>query len=71
MIKIDVFIKEKKWKNHISDPKKYLENKIKKIKITKNLIKKKNFNFSIMLGGNRDIKILNKKLRKKNKNKDY
>ena len=41
MIKIDVFIKEKKWKNHISDPKKYLENKIKKIKITKNLIKKK------------------------------
>ncbi len=70
MIKIDVFIKEKKWKNHISDPKKYLENKIKKIKITKNLIKKKNFNFSIMLGGNRDIKILNKKFRKKNKTTD-
>ena len=45
MIKIDVFIKEKKWKNHISDPKKYLENKIKKIKITKNLIKKKKFQF--------------------------
>ena len=70
MIKIDVFIKEKKWKNHISDPKKYLENKIKKIKITKNLIKKKNFNFSIMLGGNQDIKILNKKFRKKNKTTD-
>ena len=70
MIKIDVFIKEKKWKNHISDPKKYLENKIKKIKITKNLIKKKHFNFSIMLGGNQDIKILNKKFRKKNKTTD-
>ena len=70
MIKIDVFIKEKKWKNHISDPKKYLENKIKKIKISNNFTKKKNFNFSIMLGGNRDIKILNKKFRKKDKTTD-
>ena len=70
MIKIDVLIKEKKWKNHISDPKKYLENKIKKIKISNNFTKKKNFNFSIMLGGNRDIKILNKKFRKKDKTTD-
>ena len=70
MIKIDVFIKEKKWKKHISNPKKYLENKINNIKFPIKLIKKKNVNFSVLLAGNHEIKILNNKFRKKNKTTD-
>tara|TARA_Y100000816_G_C25984965_1_gene514427 strand:+ start:333 stop:779 length:447 start_codon:yes stop_codon:yes gene_type:complete len=67
MIKIDVFIQNKNWKKHISNPKKYLTNKIKTIGPLIKLIKNKNVNLSIMLAGNKEIKDLNYKFRKKNK----
>ena len=66
MIKIDVFIKDKNWKKHISNPAKYLKDKVKFIN-SSTLFNKKYINFSILLAGNKEIKMLNNKFRKKNK----
>jgi probable rRNA maturation factor len=66
MIKIDVFIKDKNWKKHISNPAKYLKDKVKFIN-SSILFNKKYINFSILLAGNKEIKMLNNKFRKKNK----
>ena len=69
MIKIDVFIKDKNWKKHISNPNKYLNKLAKKINL--NIFSKsKSINFSIRLTGNNEIRNLNKKFRKKNKTTD-
>ena len=67
MIKIDVFIKDKNWKRHVSNPVEYLNKKAKLINFKKEFKKAKNVNFSILLTGNKEIKFLNKKFRKKNK----
>ena len=66
MIKIDVFIKDKNWKKYISNPAKYLKDKVKFINSSV-LFNKKYINFSILLAGNKEIKMLNNKFRKKNK----
>ena len=66
MIKIDVFIKDKNWKKYISNPAKYLKDKVKFIN-SSTLFNKKYINFSILLAGNKEIKMLNNKFRKKNK----
>ena len=69
MIKIDVFIKDKNWKKYISNPNKYLNKLAKKINL--NIFSKsKLINFSIRLTGNKEIRNLNKKFRKKNKTTD-
>ena len=69
MIKIDVFIKDKNWKKYISNPNKYLNKLAKKINL--NIFSKsKSVNFSIRLTGNKEIRNLNKKFRKKNKTTD-
>ncbi len=70
MIKIDVFVKDENWKKYISKPDKYLNKKAKLINFKKGLIKSRNINFSILLTGNKEIKLLNKKFRKKNKTTD-
>ena len=70
MIKIDVFVKDKNWKRYIPNPKKYLNKKIKSINFGIRFIKAKNINFSILLTGNKEIKFLNNKFRKKNKATD-
>tara|TARA_B100002051_G_C16604276_1_gene569725 strand:- start:357 stop:818 length:462 start_codon:yes stop_codon:yes gene_type:complete len=70
MIKIDVFVRDKNWKKYISSPEKYLNNKAKLINFEKGFIKAKNINFSILLTGNKEIKFLNSKFRKKNKTTD-
>ena len=67
MIKIDVFVREKNWKKYIPNPEKYLNKKAKLINFKKEFKKEKNVNFSILLTGNKEIKFLNKKFRKKNK----
>ncbi len=67
MIKIDVFVRDKNWKRYISNPEKYLNKKVKLINLKKGLINSKNINFSILLTGNKEIKFLNNKFRKKNK----
>ena len=67
MIKIDVFVRDKNWSKYIPNPNKYLNKKAKLIKLKKGLVKGKNINFSILLTGNKGIKFLNNKFRKKNK----
>ena len=64
MIKIDVFIKDKNWKKHISNPNKYLNKLAKKINLNF-ITKSKSINFSIRLAGNKEIRILIKNLEKK------
>ena len=70
MIKVDVLLKDKNWKKYISNPKKYLESKVKLVNGSLRFIKNKKISFSILLGGNEEIKKLNKKYRKKNKSTD-
>ena len=70
MIKIDVFIKNKNWKRYISNPEKYLKNKSRGVLSLIKTIKYKKINFSILLAGNKEIKLLNSKFRKKNKATD-
>ena len=69
MIKIDVFIKDENWKKHISNPNKYLNKLAKKINLNF-ITKSKSINFSIRLTGNKEIRVLNEKFRKKNKATD-
>ena len=69
MIKIEVLIKDKNWKKHLSNPNRYLNNQAKRINL-KRYFKSKLINISILLTGNNDIKFLNKKFRKKNKTTD-
>ncbi len=70
MIKVNVLVQEKKWKKYLVDPKKYLEIKLRKIKFSEPLLKDKKMVFSVLLGGNKEIKSLNRKFRKKNKTTD-
>ena len=70
MIKIDVFIKNKNWKKKISNPHKYLNRKVKYIENSISFLRNKDINFSILLAGNKEIKLLNKKFRKKSKSTD-
>ena len=68
MIKIDVIVQEKKWKNYITNPQSYLKNKLSKINNLIPLLKNKRVLFSILLTGNKIIKSLNRKFRNKIKN---
>ena len=70
MIKVDVFIKNKNWKQKISNPSKYLNSKAKYLDNSISFLKNKNVSFSIQLSGSKEIKQLNKKFRKKNKTTD-
>ena len=70
MIKIEVFISDNSWRNYISNPEKYLKSKTKYLNNSLVNLKKKNFNFSVLLGGNKEIRTLNRKFRKKNKTTD-
>jgi len=67
MIKVNVFVREKKWKKYIVNPQRDLKNKIGKIKNAIPLLKSKKVVFSVLLAGNKEIKNLNKKFRNKNK----
>ena len=70
MIKVNVFIKNKNWKKKISNPNKYLNRRVKYLQSSIGFLKNKNVNFSLLLAGNKEIKLLNKKFRKKNKTTD-
>ena len=70
MIKIDVIIKNKVWKNYIKNPNSYFKNKVKLLNKNISLFKKNNISLSIMLSDSVKIKELNKKFRKKDKSTD-
>ena len=67
MIKINVIVANKSWKKYIKNPKVYIKNKIKLLNNNSNFFKKKDIYFSLLLSGSQEIKIINKKFRKKNK----
>ena len=67
MIKIEVLVRDKKWKKYIPNPGSYINKKLKFVNSKEGLININNLNFSILLTGNKEIKYLNNKFRKKNK----
>ena len=69
MIKAEIVVDFPKWKTKIKNPSLYFKKKIKKLSYVKSL-KKKNFHFTLLLTDKTIIKKLNKKFRKKNKEKD-
>ena len=67
MIKINVITNNNNWLNYIKRPNNYLDKKIKKINLKDKKLKKKNIFCTLLLSGNKEIRYLNKKFRKKNK----
>ena len=70
MIKINVITNNNKWLNYIKKPNFYLEKKISKLNSKETKFKKNQIFFTLLLSGNKEIKFLNKKFRKKNKTTD-
>ena len=69
MIKAEIVVDFPKWRTKIKNPNLYLKKKIKKLSSMESL-KKKNFQFTLLLTNKTIIKKLNKKFRKKNKETD-
>ena len=67
MIKINVFVINKKWKKYIKNPDYYLKIKIFVLKKKNKFFTNKKLEFSIRLAGGQEIKKLNNSFRKKNK----
>jgi len=70
MIKVNVEIDNKSWHQKIKNPKKYFNQKLKKISRIIKFLKKKNITFTILLTNSLNMKKLNKKFRKLNKSTD-
>ena len=66
MIKANVITKNLSWHRYIKNPNSYIDKKIKKLN-NKNKKLKKNVYFTLLLSGEKEIKNLNRKFRKKNK----
>ena len=69
MIKAEIVVDFQKWRTKIKNPNLYFKKKIKRLSSIKSL-KKKNFQFTLLLTNKTIIKKLNKKFRKKNKETD-
>ena len=69
MIKINVIVKDKTWLKYIKNPEIYLKKKIKKIQKDRFFSNRK-YSLSLQLSGEKEIKYLNNKFRKKNKPTD-
>ena len=67
MIKVNVEINNKSWHKKIKSPKKYFNQKLKKISKIIKFFKHKNITFTILLTNSLNMKKLNKKFRKCNK----
>ena len=70
MIKINVLINNIKWFNYIKNPSNYLDRKLYKLNLKDKIFKKKNIFCTLLLSDSKEIKLLNKKFRKKNKATD-
>ena len=71
MIKINVITSNPNWHNFIKKPTDYVDRKIEKLNIKEKNFSKNIIFCTLLLSGNKEIKYLNKKFRKKNKSKDY
>ena len=69
MIKANVITKNISWYKYIKNPNSYIDRKIKKLN-NKNKKLKKSIYFTLLLSGEKEIKNLNRKFRKKNKSTD-
>ena len=70
MIKVNVEINNKSWQKKIYNPKKYFNQKLKKVSKIIKFFKNKNITFTILLTDSLNMKKLNKKFRKRNKSTD-
>ena len=70
MIKADVLTTNKGWKQFIRAPNLYIKKKLKMISQKTNLFKKNDYNFTLLLSGDTEVKKLKIKFRKKNKTTD-
>jgi len=70
MIKVNVAINNKSWHKKIKHPKKYFNQKLKKISNIIKFFRDKNITFTILLTNSLNIKKLNEKFRKRNKSTD-
>ena len=70
MINVNVEVNSKSWLKKIKNPKKYLNQKLKKISKIIRFFKNKNITFTILLTNSLNMKKLNKKFRKQNKSTD-
>ncbi len=67
MIKINVITRNNSWFKYIKRPNYYLDKKIEKLNLKAKEHKKNNIFCTLLLSGNKEIKNLNWKFRKKNK----
>ena len=65
MININVFIKNNNWFNYIEKPNNYLKKKINKLNLKVKKFKSIEIFCTLLLSGNKEIRSLNKKFRKK------
>ena len=70
MIKINVITNNNKWFRYIKNPNSYLDQKLYRLNIKDKTFKKKIIFCTLLLSDNKEIKLLNKKFRKKNKSTD-
>ena len=70
MIRVNVVIQNKISLRNIKNPQKYLSKRIKILGNKISFLKKGKFDFTLLFSGNKRIKDLNKKYRKKNKISD-
>ena len=70
MIRVNVEVNSKSWLKKIKNPKKYFNQRLKKISKIVSFCKNKNITFTILLTNSLNIKKLNKKFRKENKSTD-
>ena len=70
MIKINVITSNPNWHDFIKNPTDYVDRKIEKLNIKEKNFSKNIIFCTLLLSGNKEIKYLNKKFRKKNKSTD-
>ena len=70
MIKINVLTNNIKWFRYIKNPNSYFDRKLNKLNMKVKIFKKKSIFCTLLLSDDKEIKLLNKKFRKKNKTTD-
>ena len=70
MIKINEITNNIKWFRYIKKPNNYLDRKLNKLNSKNKTFKKKSIFCTLLLSNDKEIKLLNKKFRKKNKATD-
>ena len=70
MIKANVITKNISWYKYIKNPNNYIGRKINKLNEKNKKLKNKDIFFTLLLSGEKEIKNLNRKFRKKNKSTD-